>query len=184
MLVICLLFLLDRLIILKNAVCPVEIFLLCHTGILQHGTHITLMLRICLTELSAHRLIEICRVVGIVCLSVFKLGKCPAKILKLCFERKIHFLQESIQYLPDRILLAFRHRRYQHIQRIVHLLEGRRDNLFKAARHLYREFLCHLLHGCGLILLAGNQDIHRFTLCCRHDICMESIQEFLKTRCH
>ena len=28
MLVICLLFLLDRLIILKNAVCPVEIFLL------------------------------------------------------------------------------------------------------------------------------------------------------------
>ncbi len=103
-----------------------------------------LMFCISITELTAHGLVEVCRIIRIVRLCILKLCKCLAKILELCLEGKIHFLEERIQDFSDCIFLAFGNRIDQYIQRIVHLLESRGDYFFKALCHLYRKFLCHL----------------------------------------
>ena len=183
MLVICLLFLLNRLVILEDASCKIQILLLCSRGILQHVSHCMLMFCISFTELAAHRLVEVCRIIRIIRLRILKLCKCPSKILELCLEGKIHFLEEGIQDFSDCIFLALGNRIHQYIQRIVHLLEGRGDDLFKTARHLYRKFLCHLFHSCCLVLLACNQNVHRLALSGRHNICMETVQKSLEAGC-
>ena len=141
------------------------------------------MFHIRIAELFTHCLIQIRRIIRIICLRVFQLCQCFSKIRKLHFKRCIHLLQECIENFFYRIFLASGHRRNKCIQRIIHLLKSRSDDFFKAVCHLNGKLLCHLVHGCRLILLTCNQKIHGLCLCTRHHICMESVQEKLQILC-
>ena len=183
MLIICLLLFLNRLVVQQDTVRSRNVFFLKTSGFFDHFFHCLLMLHICVTELFTHRLIQICRIIGIICLCIFQLCKCLSKICELYFKRCVHLFQKSIQNFFNCIFLTFRHRRDQCIQRVIHLFERRSNDFFKTVCHFYRKLFCHLVHGSSLILLTCNQKIHGFCLCTWHHICMEFIQKQLKILC-
>ncbi len=142
------------------------------------------MLHICITELFAHSLIQICRIVGTLsvcasfsCVSAFpKSANCISKDVFISFRK-------ALQNFFICIFLAFRHGINQCIQRVIHLLELRCNNFFKTVCPFLQKTVLpsdswQQSHSSGL-----QPEASLILSCAWHDICTEFIKKQLKILC-